>query len=385
MLTIEQSVALIQQAQNRSLRDIWTGYDISQIPFVVYDDDQMVFINHPNPPTERPPTLIAATSTDINGTETATIPVKIVGKDEQTLVPIAYHEGFHVYQHHHFTPIEPDFFTAMSYYPELNPDYRTLCHLEADVLRSDWDIDKKIRFLADLGRTRRDYLSLHESLLGYERFLDRSEGTAHYVEQQARQILYGISPQIGEIGHGLTRFYQVGAGLCWLIKDVVPDWMTRVEAGESLGDILLTLSDTVADLSQLGYLAVKETQEAQCETIRDEIQAHIAHFDAKGTLTIEYNDVKQMYRAFNPSTLTSLGDGRVLHRTKFKLVMPKYGSIACDETIALDLMNKGQLVIENVPYTYADGVLKIDTPHIQAHITHVEHDGNTLFRITEDA
>lgn len=385
MLTVEQSVALIQQARNSPLRDIWTGYDISQIPFVVYDDDQMVFINHPNPPTERPPNLVAATSTDINGVQTATIPVNIIGKDEQTLVPIAYHEGFHVYQQHHFTPILPDFFTAMSYYPELDPDYRTLCHLEADVLRSDWHTDKKIQFLAYLGRLRRERLSRHESLLGYERFLDRSEGTAHYVEQQARQAIYGISPQIGEIGHGLTRFYQVGAGLCWLLKDVVPDWMPRVEAGESLGDILLTLSDTVADLSKLGYLDVKETQEAQCEAIQTEIHAHIANLDAKGTLTIQYGDVKQMYRAFNPSILTSLGDGRVLHRSMFQLIMPKHGKIACDETIALDMMNKGQLVIENVPYTYADGVLKIDTPHIQAHINHVERSSDTLFHIVEDA
>ena len=385
MLTVEQSVALIQQAQNRPLRDIWTGYDISKIPFVVYDDDQMVFINHPNPPTERPPNLVAATSTDINGVQTATIPVKIVGKDEQTLVPIAYHEGFHVYQQHHFTPILPDFFTAMSYYPEIDPDYRTLCHLEAHVLRSDWHIDKKIRFLADLGRNRRDYLSLHESLLGYERFLDRSEGTAHYVEQQARQILYGTSPQIGEIGHGLTRFYQVGAGLCWLIKDAIPNWMNRVEAGESLGDILLTLSDAVADLAEIGYADVKATQIEQCEAIQTEIQAHIANLNANGTLTIEYSDVKQVYRAFNPSTLTSLGDGRVLHRSMFQVIMPKHGKIASDETIVLDLMNKGQVVIENVPYTYVDGVLVIDTPHIQAHITHVERHDDTLFRIIEDA
>ncbi|HRF97780.1 MAG TPA: hypothetical protein PLZ51_21380, partial [Aggregatilineales bacterium] len=125
---------------------------------------------------------------------------------------IAYHEGFHVYQQHHFKPIVADFFTAMSRYPELDATYRTLCQLEANVLLSEWSTAKKITFMAHLGRMRRERLAHHDSLLNYERFLERNEGTAHYIEQQARQILYGISPQIGEIGHGLTRFYQVGAG-----------------------------------------------------------------------------------------------------------------------------------------------------------------------------
>lgn len=383
MLTVEQATSYIQQARLHPLRDIWTGYDISQIPFVVYDDDQMVFINHPHPPTERPANLVAATSTDIHGIQTATIPVKIVGKDMQTLVPIAYHEGFHVYQHHHFTPIQPDFFTAMSYYPELNPDYRTLCELEAQVLRSDWDVDKKIRFLAHLGRLRRASLSHHSSLLGYERFLDRSEGTAHYIEQQARQTLYGITPEIGEISHGLTRFYQVGAGLCWLVQHVVTDWMHRVEAGESLGDILLTLSDAPADLAEIGYSGVKQTQTEQCAMMQKEVQAQITNLYANGTIIIAYGDVQPMYRAFSPATLTSLGDGRVLHRSMFQLIMPKHGKIACDDTITLDLMNTKQVVIENVPYTYADGVLVIDTPHIQAKITHVVRHADNLFHVIE--
>src|SRR5690606_34582610 len=113
VLKLDDVVHLIQNEQTQPLPDLWQGYDFSKIPFAVYDPENVVYINHPNPPQERPKTLMAATSVDINGVQTATIPLEFC-PDPATALPIAYHEGFHVFQHHNFAPIMPDMFNAMA-------------------------------------------------------------------------------------------------------------------------------------------------------------------------------------------------------------------------------------------------------------------------------
>ena len=381
MLSLAHAVQLIKSTLENPIANLWHDYDPRKIPFAIYDDQEAVYLNHPNPPQERPQHMVAATSLEINGVYTATLPMKIIGVDEQTFVPIAYHEGFHVYQQHRFSPIKFDFFAAMSHYPELDPEYRALCHLEADVLRSDWATDKKIKFMSHLGRLRRERLIHHESLLAYERFLERSEGTAHYIEQKARQALYDIPPQLTDIGFGLTRFYQVGAGLCWLMSQTIPDWMIRIEAGESLSDILQTMSETPADLSELGYESVRANNIKMCAIIQDGIEAQMHQLYAKGTLVIRYEGIQKVFRAFTPSTLNSLGDGRVVHRSMYQLILPQYGKVACDDVLLVDNMDMCELVLENVPYTYADGVLQIDTPQIQANLSSVLQVDKGLFKI----
>jgi hypothetical protein len=385
MLTLVEAVALIQQAQQNPILGLWGDYDISKIPFAVYDDNEVVYLNHPNPPQDRPPNLVAATSTDINGTQTATMPVQIVGKDVESFVPIAYHEGFHVYQHHHFKRTQADFFMALSHYPDLDPDYRALCQLENDVLAGALSHDQKLAFMATLGRMRRERLSHHDSLLGYERLMERSEGTASYIEQKARQKLFGIEPKLGEVGHGWSRFYQIGAGLCWLLDEHTPNWMARVEAGESLGDITLSLSQVTSDLSEIGYDRARQIQQEACATLQNEVNMQIDALQANGTLRIAYQGVKQVYRAFTPITMVSLGDGRVLHRSMFQLIMPKYGKISCDNVVVIDNIAHQEIIIGNLPVTYADGDLHIDSPHIQAQLSGVVMNAETCFAIHEPA
>jgi len=385
MLTLTQAVELIQEVQQKPLTALWNSYDMSQIPFAVYDDDDVTYLNHPNPPQDRPQNLVAATSANINGTQTATMPVKIVGKDAESFVPIAYHEGFHVYQHHHFKPIVADFFMAMSHYPDLDPEYRTLCQLEADVLGKNWSTDKKLSFMATLAQMRRQRLSHHDSLLNYERLMERNEGTASYIEQKVRQLLYGIVPELGEVGHGWSRFYQIGAGLCWLFDETIPNWMARAEAGESLSDILLGMPYAPADLSEIGYEQVLQAQTEVCATLQNEVNGHIDFLQANGTLRIGYGGVGQVYRAFTPITMVSLGDGRVLHRSMFQLIMPKYGKISCEDMVVIDNVAQQEIIISNLPVTYSDGVLQINTPHIQVRLSDVMINAETCFSIVEPA
>lgn len=356
-MQISEVVKLIEETRSKPPIETWRNYDIREIPFAVYEDDTVVYIGHPDPPQERPATLVAATSLTINGVETATVPVSMCVDAEKAL-PLAYHEGFHVFQHHHFAPMMPDMFTAMACYPDLDVEYRTLCALETAVLRrDDLSIERKLSILGFLTQQRRDRLKHHDSLLTFERFLERSEGTAFFTEARARQTHFGIAPQIADVGHGLTRFYITGAAVCWLLDSVGGAWMERVEQGESPGDLLLEYADNHVDLAALGYDVIRQQAAAQLEALQATIAPEIDQLERNDVIRIRYG-TGETYRAFNPTTLVSLGDGRVLHRTMFKLMLPTGGSVAIDDAPVIDNVKAGELILCDVALTLDDGHLK---------------------------
>lgn len=372
-------VDLITSAQQGEDIALWRGYAIRDIPFAVYDDDNVVYINHPNPPEKRPQNLMAATSVDINGVQTATIPTWVC-EDESTALPIAYHEGFHVFQYHQFKTIEPDMFTAMAFYPDLNLEYRVLCRLEVDVLRkTDWLTERKLSTIGALTALRREQLKVHDSLSGYERFLERNEGTAKYIEQKARLRHFNIKPMIGDVGHGWLRFYEVGAGLCWLLDDVAPDWFERVEQGESPGDIVLEFADKNLDLEQLGYSSVFEDEKQRLQAFREEIAPELEKFKTDAITQIRYPSDRQVYRAFSPATMVSLGDGRILHRSFFKLLMPERGSVSLDIPVIDDIANHQVILPVSIDYQLENGQLTVDTDTIQINLSGVAQTSQQAF------
>src|SRR5690606_25564168 len=159
------------------------------------------------------------------------------------------HEGFHVYQAAHFVSQPSDMFTAMAHYPELDAAYRALCRVEADIFNDDSrNPAEKLPVIAAVIRQRRALLEKHPSLIPYERYLERNEGTASYVEHAVRLALYEISPKPVESDTGWSRFYSAGAALCRLLDATVDGWQARVEAGESPGDIALGAAIDTIDL-----------------------------------------------------------------------------------------------------------------------------------------
>ncbi|MBN2004520.1 MAG: hypothetical protein JXA21_14285, partial [Anaerolineae bacterium] len=119
-MKVEVAVDIVKRALENPV-STWLDYTPQNIPIAIYDDDEFSFINYPNPPSERPDNLMAATAIDINGTLTATIPVADCD-DERELIAVVYHECFHVYQRQRFQYNEEyDFFEIMAFYPELNP------------------------------------------------------------------------------------------------------------------------------------------------------------------------------------------------------------------------------------------------------------------------
>lgn len=380
-MDVSTVASMIREAKQGASICLWPDYDIKAIPFAIYDDKQVVYIDHPNPPEARPEQLMAATSVPINEIATATIPAEMC-KNEPDVLPLAYHEGFHVFQEHHFTRFEADMFTAMAFYPELDAEYRALCRLEEDILRNtDDNIDQKVSMLGHLMTLRRARLNAHPSLLDYERYLERSEGTAFYVEQQARQSLFNQEPILGQSGHGWARFYQVGAALCRLLDATVPDWTTRIEQGASSSDLIIAQTQDGIDLESLGYENVLAQEQNAVSAFRTEIAGQMAHLENTHVVHIQYGKTDQQYKAFNPSTLVSLGDGRILHRTAFTLLIPGRGSITVTQGPVIDHVLAGEIILPPCIVKFDEDTLHLQTDAVQIDLTGVDYIGDCVYSL----
>lgn len=379
-MNITEVVDMIREAKSQPV-ETWPGYDFTRIPFAVYDDNDVVYIDHPNPPEVRPQTLMAATSVSINGVDTATIPLYLCASPEAAL-PIVYHEGFHVFQQTAFEKVHADMFTAMSYYPELDAEYRALCRLETDVLRrADWPVERRLQTLAALVALRQQRFP-HDSLLNYERFLERNESTASYVEQKSRQKLFNITPELQEVGHGWTRFYQVGAAVAWLLDEILPGWTSQVEQGQSISDILTdTWPDAEADLKGLDYERLVREEEAAIAQTRQELDAEIDAIQRDGPLRIRYPSSGQVFRGFHPSSMVSLGDGRILHRDHFNLVLPDRGKVALSGIPVIDHVAQRELQFASVPVTFENGTLTAHTDAVEISLSDVTLAGDGVYQL----
>jgi hypothetical protein len=58
-MKVKKTVEITQRAIETPVQT-WLDYTPKGTPIVVFDNDEFVFINHPNPPTERPEQLSAA-------------------------------------------------------------------------------------------------------------------------------------------------------------------------------------------------------------------------------------------------------------------------------------------------------------------------------------
>lgn len=378
--SLETIAGWIEDARRAPVRP-WLDYAFESIPFVVYDDHATVYVNHPSPPKERPATLMAATAVEIGGVQTATLP-SFIGTTEADALPIAYHEGFHVYQASHFASRPSDMFMAMAHYPELDAAYRALCRVEADIFNdASHSPAEKLAVVAAIIRQRRAILERHPSLIPYERYLERNEGTASYVEHAVRLALFGIPPKPVASDTGWSRFYSAGAALCRLLDEAVSDWKQRVEAGESPGDIALGAADGPIDLDAHGLAAAQAEEENVIAEMRAGIDALIQPLLAPDAVTVYYPSQGAVYRAFSPATLQSLGDGRILHRTMFKLLRPGKGHVGADNVAVIDDIAQKRVLLPACKAEFDGDTLRIQGGGIDASVTGVTKLQDNVYRI----
>ncbi|MCP5095226.1 MAG: hypothetical protein GY943_06715 [Chloroflexi bacterium] len=365
-MNLKEATSITKQAL-RSPVATWPGYSPASIPIAIFNKSDVVYLNHPDPPQERPEYLLAATSTDINGIKTATIPIEMC-PDEETLIPLLYHECFHVFQDSgQFQFNEQfNFFKVLSFYPELNGAYRSLCLAEAEILNnSTLGVEDKAKYLAALAKQRYKILSEYENLLIFEKSSERKEGTASFVEQQAFTQLFNkplrkISPQ-----YGWSRQYSVGAQVCFLLDVLLEEWQNLVELNQAPTDILIQeFTQENQDVSTLSLPEKTAKENKIANRICKDIQASVDELMDSGILRIQLPNNEQILRSFNPSSILSLGDGRLIHTEFLDLQMP-LGKISVQGSLIIEDYNKNELILPVVPFQTIDGRVEANTEMIQ--------------------
>jgi len=354
-----QALELIQQALLEPV-ETWSGYSPRATPLCVYDKDEHYFLNHPEPPQERPTELTAATACEIGGVVTAVIPADMCS-DERTLIPLLYHECFHAHQNGGaFRFAEQfDFFRCLAYYPELNAQYRALCAAEAEVLTNpELHAHRKAVYLAALARKRHSLLQERGGLLEFEGSSERREGTASYVEQKAALALFEKDPEPVSPQCGWSRQYAFGAAVCHLLEETLDvNWQAQVEQGAMPTRVLCdAFQDEEADLRQLHLEDKLAAEERNVEQLRSEVMAQVDNLQRAGITRVQLPQGTTIRRSFSPTRITSLGDGRLVHHG-FLIVQLPSGTISVRGDLAVEDHEHGFLVLRRFPVHVSDGRL----------------------------
>jgi len=362
----------------------WLDYTPQNTPIVIYDDDEFIFVNHPNPSSERPSQLTAATAIEINGILTATIPLSICN-DEQSLVPLVYHECFHVYQGKKFQfGGEYNFFEILAFYPELNPEYRAVCSAETNILNNNsFSLLEKAKLLSGSIRKRHKILSQYQGLLDFEKNLERNEGTASFVEQKARAKLFSIPPDNSVCHYGYSRQYFIGAAICWLFEQIYSagEWQNFVEKGKSLSELLLQVSPQEQTDSRMLDIEDREKQEqGKVEQILAEANQKIEGLLNNGAITIKLPDKTQIFRSFSPRSIISLGDGRLIH-PEFVVIQTPNGQISIQGQMTLENYKDGTVIFPATPVKIANNKLDIHTESVHVSLENVRKLPNGIIEV----
>lgn len=382
-MKIGHAIEIVQQALASPI-STWQDYSPQNMPIVLFDDAEFAFVNHPNPPLLRPNNLTAATAVEIEGVLTATIPLTMC-EDAQTLIPLVYHECFHVYQGKKFQfTAEYNFFKVLAFYPELNHMYRALCWLETNVVNDKTTSPmEKAKQLAFLNHQRHAILSKTTGLLEFEKDLERREGTASFVEQQARAKLLDVQPDMLTCRYGYSRQYYMGARLCWLFEQIFPndEWQEWVEVGKALSEILLEqalLKQADSMQTEIERRAKQEWQLAK--RIEAETNSKIEGLLDQETITIKLPKNIQTFRSFSPQSVVSLGDGRLLH-TEFVTIQIPNGQISIQGELVLEDFNDHTLTFLAAPFEVADDQLNIHTEQIRVNLLHIRKLSDGIFEV----
>lgn len=370
-MNTKQAREIVQNALKNPV-STWLDYTPKNIPIVLYDDQEFVFINHPDPPTERPDRLTAATAFEINGLLTATIPLEICS-DEQSLIPLVYHECFHVYQGQKFQYNgQYNFFEVLAFYPELNPAYRALCSAETDVINSNvLSNPEKARILSVTAQKRRQILAKYAGLLEFENDLERKEGLASFVEQKAKSQLFNIPPDNSTCYYGYSRQYFMGAAICWLFEQMYPskEWQETIERGLSLSELLAQNAVLQTDVSYLKLDEREKLEKQKVAQIFSNANQKIENLFQSGAITIKLPSKADLFRSFSPKSIISLGDGRLIHPDFLIIQMPN-GSISI-QGMAFENYNDQTVTFSYKPCEVKDGEMDIFTENITVSLKNV--------------
>jgi hypothetical protein len=388
-LNLEEVVQVIKAGLTNPV-DTWPGYSPAGVPLVVFDDEAALYLNHPSPPVERPPELMAATAQQVGGVLTATLPLWMC-QDPRSLMPLVYHECFHVYQEQGgFLRVEPDedfsFQRALSFFPELDPLHRAFCRAECEVLNDLQRIpEEQAILLAGLSTKRFALLEDRPEALALTRQTERREGPAYYIQQQVDCLLNGSPIPKQEVQFGYSRQYHVGAAICRLLSQLVEDWCQSIEAGLSPSEVLVKKfggnSTRLTDLD----LDQKTRQETfNVRSILAEVQASLPEPAVRLRVSSRGEAARVWMRGFNPMTVRSLGDGRLFHSGIYILQGPA-GILKLKSGTLLENFTTDEIIFVAKSLELNGHRLDLETEEIAIHLEGVVEIDKGMFGFTNSS
>lgn len=378
-MKVTQAVKIIEKALENPV-DTWPGYSPQDIPLTVFDDQEIEYLNHPSPPAERPPGMMAATAMPINEVITATIPLWMCEEPAQIL-PLVYHECFHVYQDtgafREIYPPDYNFHRALAAYPELDARQRALCRLEAEVYNhSQRSPEEKAALLAALTARRYAILERQPLALALAKLSERHEGPAFFIQQQVDLLLNGEPIPSIPTRYGYSRQYFSGAAACRLLGQLVPDWHIPIQESAAPSEVILQrFGDRQADISTLHLDEITAEEEAAVQPILSEIESAFQG----ACIRLQVADERAM-RGFSPMSVLSLGDGRLVH-TGIYFLQGDFGRLQLKKGRLLEDFNTGDLLFPAIPLQLHGDQLQAETDTLSIHLCGVTQLSPNTYRL----
>ncbi len=381
-MNVTKALQLARQAIDQEF-PTWPDYSPRGIPLAIFDGQEVGYLNHPAPPSERPANLVAATAVEINGHLTATIPTWVCAQPE-SVGPLAYHECFHVYQDRGgFQPDDLpagfDFYRTLADYPELDPLYRALCRAEADTHNHPFlPPTEKAARLGALAARRYAILENLPGALALEQSSERREGPAFYVQQEADRQLNGSEIPPVPPACGYARQYAVGAAVCRLLSQLGADWHLPIQAGQSPTQALIArFGQGQPDLSEVQLGKKVHEEHAVVAAVLESIDAEF------GADTIRLQVPAQVeLRGFNPMTVLSAGSGRLLHQDVYFLRLPQ-GDLTLKAGKVLEDYRSNEILLPAAGVAFSQGCLSCHSEALEMMLSGIEEVGPGIYRTPE--
>lgn len=410
---------LLEAARRMEQQMLWEGFRPQHIPAAIYDGEGTWLLGHPAPEdgfvpaglsdaaeqplnsaqTDEPllyrigghPAVTANSSAEIGGVLTATLLLETLkGLDPQRQASILIHEKFHVFQTVHY-PTWSGSMRDLFAYPAEEPAQLALRRLEMRALERALACDGEAarqwgRTAVSLRRQRRALMP--EASVRFENGTELQEGLATYIERKSLGLAGTDFPAEEFAPEDLRgRCYISGCAWAQLLDRFAPDWKAGL-AEEEGRPLDVTLARALGNHAGHGPGKGYTAQELEAEEKRAELDTEelLRRRTCKRTgfgqgrswrLTLHCT-TPWMVRGLDPSNISLLGGGEVLHSRYLRL---EEGGCAADGTAGTgvaELLGGGEAItVSSGTNPLYDGIREVsfalaEQPVLKAHNGWVE-------------
>jgi hypothetical protein len=279
---------------------VWPGFTPASVPLALFDGKNTLLRGHPSPPPEfspvpghvglliargRHPAVTANSTREIGGVRTATV-VPAPGESFEWAMLAVVEEVFHVFWLERHPAFRPDEMARYAY-PLGDVDNLRALLAEDEALARAIDapaVSGAARWAAAaLAHRRSRVRALDDDVRAYESALEMMEGTANYVSR----VAVGEAPgrtvdrlrRARPVDGIRWRFYDSGAGLCFILDRLAPDWRARSERERDLTTVALLEEALRAQAAEPARF-----DDAESSALQAKASAAVADFESRRAL-----------------------------------------------------------------------------------------------------